>query len=403
MNRHFQWSDLRGLNQLVNTATVGITDLVEAVHDTILGTPGVLGRRAPRRTRGITGLVYRSVRGVTRLVGKSLDALLHVVQPAGSPSEPRTPEGLAIVAALNGVIGDHLEASANPLAIAMCLTHAGDRVELASGTLAAAVSVPPARVVVLVHGLCMSDWQWTRSGHDHGAALARDLGCLPLYLRYNTGRHIAANGHEFATLLELMWKRWPDPKPRLAIVGHSMGGLVARSACHLATLTGHHWRQHLDTLIFLGTPHLGAPLERAGRRLDDVLELSPYIAPFRRIGAIRSAGIRDLAHGFVRDEDWHSEPDGHGRHRPDPMPLPAGIRCHAIAASRQRRPADPRARIRGDGLVPIASALGQHRDATRRLAFPDGHTRITYATSHLDLLSRMEVYEAIRGWIRDAP
>src|SRR5690606_26992599 len=131
-------------------------------------------------------------------------------------------------------------------------------------------------VVVLVHGLCMNDRQWLRNGHDHGASLERDLRCPVLYLHYNSGLPISRNGRNFARLLESLIKAWPTPIERLSIVGHSMGGLVARSACLHAQRSGHAWLHSLDAIVFLGTPHRGAPLERGGHWLERLLSVSPY-------------------------------------------------------------------------------------------------------------------------------
>lgn len=374
------WSDLRGVSLLVHDAVVGITDLVESMHGTIQRVPPITGVHRGGRTRGITGLVYRSVRGVTRLVGAGVDGLLRAASHGSAPQE-RPDRSLAFVAALNGVLGDRLEASGNPLALAMTLLHRGAALDPTPAGVAAAFRVPPPSVVVLVHGLCMSDRQWTRQGHDHGVALQHDLGCEPLNVRYNTGRSIAANGRDLAALLDRLWRAWPGAAPRLAIVAHSLGGLVARSACAEADAAGQAWRPHLRALVFLGTPHHGAPLERAGRRLETVLALSPYLAPFGRLGAVRSAGIHDLAHGAA------------------PVPLPAGVRCHAIAATTQRGPSSHG--LRGDGLVPVASALGRQRDAGQPLAFRARDTRISYGTGHLDLLGP-RVYPAIRAWMEQA-
>lgn len=373
---HLRLSDLRGVQRLANDAVVQLTDLVEAMHHTIASATLPLGRPPEGRTGGITGFAYRSVRGATRLVGAGLDAILAGAEAI--PGErPSSEQRDALLAALNGVFGDHLAATGSPLALDMRIA-----APIAEGD----------KLVVLVHGLCMNDRQWRRAGHDHGAALARDLGYTPLYLRYNTGRHISTNGREFADLMEATLRDRAQPVGRLAIVGHSMGGLVARSACHYGALAGHAWVKRLDDLVFLGTPHHGAPLERAGAMVDFLMQVSPYSAPFARLGRARSAGIGDLSHGHLRDEDWQ-------RGGPSHVPLPARIRCHAVAASLQQRPAARGARIRGDGLVPVASALGQHPAADRSLRIPAGHRWVAHGTGHFDLLSRAEVYERLRDWL----
>ena len=263
---HLRAADLRGVGRLAVDATLGLTGLVEHLHHNILRTPGPLAAVSERPTGGITGLVYRSIRGVTRLVGGSIDALLGQVVSLLGPSEvPATAERETVLAALNGVLGDHLEATHNPLAITMALRHGG-----------------PARrrVLLLVHGLCMNPQQWRRNGHDHGAALAAGGDFSLLYLHYNSGLHISTNGRLLADQLNALVDAWPVPLEEIVILGHSMGGLVARSACHQAQARGDAWPQRLTKMVFLGSPHHGAPLERGGHWIDVILGASPYTAAF---------------------------------------------------------------------------------------------------------------------------
>jgi pimeloyl-ACP methyl ester carboxylesterase len=396
--RHLHLSDARGLHRLASDATVGVTDLVEAVHRTVLRTPGTPGPPPAGRTRGITGFVYKTVRGVTRLVGGGVDTLLGVIAPLVS-ERPSSPQREAVLAALNGVFGDYLDESANPLAIPMTFRIGGAPLALTGAALAAAFPAPSRRVLVLVHGLCLNDLQWNRDGHDHGAALARDPGFAPVYLHYNSGRHISTNGREFADMMEALVRAWPHPVERIAIVGHSMGGLVARSGCHYAALAGHSWLTRLDDLVFLGTPHFGAPLERAGAWVDYLVGISPYTAPFARLGKARSAGIKDLRHGDLRDQDWQKPASRGARPANMPVRLPAGVRCFAIAGSRQEKPGASASRTRGDGLVPVDSALGRQRNRADGLGLPDANCRILYGTGHFDLLDRAAAYEAMKCWL----
>ena len=399
---HVRLSDLRGFQRLANDATVGLTDLVEAMHHTVLQTPGILGKSPTGRTAGITGFVYKSVRSITRLVGGGVDALLGMIAPL-LRDRPSSEEREAILAALNGILGDYLRASGNPLAVPMQLRSGGVPVAVNRAALATAFPDPGRKMVVLVHGLCMNDLQWARKGHDHGAALANELGYAPLYLHYNTGLHVSTNGREFGDLMETLLHQWPQPVERLVIIGHSMGGLVARSACHYAGRAGHAWPKRLSELIFLGTPHLGAPLERAGAWVDFLMGISPYTAPFARLGKVRSAGIKDLRHGYLRDEDWQAQPAATVRNARASLPLPYGVRCYAIAASKQERANSSGARIRGDGLVPVSSALGQGRHASLNLGLPEARRWVGYGIGHLDLLSRIAVYEHMRDWLTEVP
>ena len=392
-------SDLRGAVRLATDATRGLTDLVEAVHGGIAQVPSFSPPSTDGRTGGISGLVYRSVRGVTRVVGGSIDALLGLLAPALA-ADDGSPERAAVIAALNGVLGDHLAATANPLATAMSLRLAGAAPgpDWPAGAVAAPQVGP--RLLVLVHGLCMNDLQWRRDGHDHGAALAHDLGFTPLYLRYSSGLHVSTNGRELATQLESLLERWPVPIERVVLLCHSMGGLVARSALHQAQRSGLRWPGRVDDLVFLGTPHHGAPLERAGNLVGTVLGATPYAAPFARLARLRSAGITDLRHGHLLDGDE----SGQDRFAPGPdhrtpVPLPESVRCFAVAACLAGERAGTVKRLLGDGLVGVDSALGGHTDPARCLQFASGRTRLLFDTGHMRLLSHPEVYAQLLRWL----
>jgi hypothetical protein len=311
-----------------------------------------------------------------------------------------TPEREAMLAALNGVIGDYLAATDNPLAISMRLRLKGRPLTLEMPALAAAIPHPGRKLLVLVHGLCMSDRQWTRKGHNHGTALARDLGYTVIHLHYNGGLHISTNGRAFAGLIEDLLKQWPAPLDEFAILAHSLGGLVSRSAYHYGTAAGHRWPRRLGRLIFLGTPHHGAPLERVGNWVDATLELSPYASPLARLGKIRSAGITDLRYGNLLDEDWEGrdrfEPSGDQRR---PVPLPTRVRCYAIAATTGRECAGPGDGLPGDGMVPMDSALGRHHEPRLSLSFAKTRQWIGYGMNHWDLLNKPAVYEQIARWL----
>ena len=391
---------LRGAARLATDATTGLTDLVEAMHARIASAPGLAGA-ADERTRGITGLVYKTVRGVTRAVGGSVDTLLGVLAPAiGERAGLPSPEREAVLAALNGVLGDHLARTANPLAIRMALRRGGRTLPLQRQALAAAVPEAGEKLVVLIHGLCMNDLQWHRSnGHDHGQALAAALGFTPVYLHYASGLHVSTNGRALANQLEQLLEQWPRPIARFAIVAHSMGGLVARSALHYGRAAQQHWPDRLDDLAFLGTPHHGAPLERAGHGIDMLLSATPYAGPFARLARLRSAGITDLRHGNVVDEDWLGGDRFEGAtDRRQAVPLPTGPRCFAVAGTMARE-GDVKDKLLGDGLVPVASALGKHRLARRTLKFLPERQRVFEQTHHMQLLSSPEVFGQLRAWL----
>lgn len=395
-------SDLRGFSRLGFDAVDGLIGLVEAMHATIVRRVSPLPSRPGDRTSGITGLVYRSIRGVTNLAGTGADAALGLLGPALATKET-SPRREAARAALNGILGDHLVATGNPLAIPMRLRHDRKPLDLQRDNLAASLSPVSGRLLIMVHGLCLNDRQWNWDGHDHGAALARDLGCTTVYLHYNTGLHISMNGRALAGLLEQLVAQWPVPVNELAIIGHSMGGLVARSACYYGAEAGHGWLRHLRKLIFLGTPHHGAPMERGGQWLHLALGKSPYTAAFTRLGQIRSAGITDLRYGNLLDRDWQDknrfEHIGDSR---EAVPLPEGVRCYAIGATRATQLGSLRDQLLGDGLVPLRSALGEHNAPERDLAIPRDRRWIARAKSHFDLLSDQDVYERMKEWLGGA-
>jgi pimeloyl-ACP methyl ester carboxylesterase len=384
--------DLRGASRLAIEATRGITALVEKMQLTIASGPAFLGKPLATPARLATGAVYASIQGITRLVGTGVDAALAQLAPLVESTAP-SPQRERMLAVVNGVLGDYLHETANPLAIEMQLRH-GAALDLAPDALRTALPDATARVVVLLHGSCMTDAQFTRGGHDHGAALARDLGYTPLYLRYNSGRHISTNGRAFAAVLEELVASWPVALDELVLLGHSMGGLVARGACHVAAESGHTWQRHLRALITLGSPHHGAPLERAGNWIDQLLDLTPYSAPLGMLGRIRSAGVTDLRFGNVLDEHWRGRDRfAHGADPRSPCDLPRGVRCYAVAGTLSTE-AGPQ--LRSDGLVPVESALGIHARPELCLAFPAAQRSIALGTSHVDLLGAPTVYATIR-------
>ena len=424
--KHLRASDAAAIAKLATQATLGITHMAEGVHQAVWRTLGATGGKDTGQTGGLTGLVYKTVRGVTQGVGKGIDLALNQLQPlfdAADDAAPESPQRQAVLAALNGVLGDHLAATRNPLATPMTLRYQGramDRQTLPSG------SDITGKVLLLIHGLCMNDLQWQTAAlpakagtgavlHDHGLAVSQALGYTPVYLRYNTGLHTSINGRELSRQLEQLVMKWPVAITDLTLLVHSMGGLVARSALVAAQDESLSWPSRLKNLVFLGTPHHGAPLERAGNWLDAILGSTPYSRPFAKLGQLRSAGITDLRYGHVVDADWA----GHDRFRKKPdsrlhVPLPEGVACFTVAATTSET-ANPTVtatastsptqggslseRLIGDGLVPLPSALGQHADAARSLAFDKTAQRIVYRTSHMALLGSPEVTQQLVSWL----
>lgn len=408
----FKLKDLHGFSQLAIDATLGLTDLVESMHHNFTRLPGMPLTEKGSKTSGVTSMVYKNIKAITALTGGGIDGLLAQLSPllskdasteinsATNTAHQISYERAALLSALNGVLGDYLEVRHNPMSIPMRFRRNGHSLKLNATDLSLAIQPLNGKLIVLVHGLCMNDLQWRRKGHDHGEALSQEFGYSTVYLRYNTGRHISTNGRSFSALLEVLVKIWPVQLEELIIIGHSMGGLVSRSAAHYAQEAGHQWLKKLCKMVFLGSPHHGAPLERGGNWIDTLLDATPYTAPLARLGKIRSAGITDLRYGNVIDAHWQ------GRDRfersPDnrlPVQLPKKVPCYTIAGTTGNEVGDVRDQLLGDGLVQVNSALGIHKKPSLCLDIPAERQWIAYGVNHMDLLNNPSVYEKIREWL----
>jgi pimeloyl-ACP methyl ester carboxylesterase len=389
-------SDLRGAGRLVVDAVVEVTDLVESLHRTIVTVAGILPGEKQPRSGGLTGVAYDGVRKVTRMVGVSVDAALERLAARLDDWGPSSRRDI-VVGAVNGVVGDYLAATNNPLAISMHLRWDGHRIRRVDDALRDAVRKANGRIVLMLHGSSATEHLWTRDGHNHGEALADELGVLPIHVRYNSGLHISENGAELSKMLETFIAEFDVPI-ELTLLAHSMGGLVARSAYRDGDQGGAAWPESVARLICLGTPHHGSHLERYGNHVDNLLELTPYSAPFARLGRIRSAGVTDLRYGNVSHKDWEGrdrfQMTADPRH---PVPLPTGVDCYTIAATTRAETDDLSDDTHGDGLVPVDSALGRHDNPAFHLDFPDDHQWVMYGCFHLDLLGDPEVYDIVKG------
>jgi len=398
-NKKNESSDLQGLTRLITEATIGITDLAEVMHRRVVHPPFFPSTPIQHLITNIAGVAYKNIRWSAQFIGGGLDrALGHLAPVLGEIGT--TNESEAIRSALNGVVGDYLEEKENPLKIIMQFRYQAKAIPLDSKSLEKTYPTINGKILLMVHGSCMNDIQWTRKEHNHGAALAKELDKTPVYLHYNSGRHISTNGRNFNELLEKLVLQWPVPVEELVIVAHSMGGLVTRSALHYGQQKQKTWTKHLKKIAFLGTPHHGSSLERAGNYLDVILETIPYAKPFARLGKVRSAGITDLRYGNLIDEDWQGndrfEIQGDQRQS---IPLPNRVECYNIAAiiGKATDPVSPR--LLGDSLVDIESALGQHENPDKNLRFREQNSWVAYENTHLDLLSNPKIYAKIKAWL----
>ncbi len=307
-----------------------------------------------------------------------------------------------MIAAVNGLIGDELERTGSDLHLPASVRMAGEVVATDRESLRAAFPGATPRLAVFLPGLMETEFSWQRGaahpGDCYGARLAADLGWTPVYLRYNTGRHVSENGRSVALLLADAVAAWPVDVREIALVGHSMGGLVARSAAHQAAGSGQPWSQRVRYLISLGTPHLGAPLEQGAHLAAAALCALPETRAFAAFLRRRSAGIRDLRHGSLVDEDWRGrDPDALRAAACREVPLLAGaIHCF-VSATMTRSPRHPIGRLLGDSMVLVPSATGQGR--VRRIPFAGENGYHIGGAHHFTLLNHPEVYRRLRGWL----
>lgn len=409
---HIHLSDIQGYGQLVIDATLGVTDMVEAMHHTLLGLPMPLGQVGAKPVSGVHGVVYKSLQGssalvyrlvrrATAAVGQGLNSAVEYFHPERDPAHSSAGRS-ALVSILNGVLGDHMQAHGNPLTLRMAWRRDGQKLEITRPALAHAIPHASGKILVMLHGHCMNELQWCRNGHDHGAVLAAANGFTPMYLRYNTGLHISENGRALADQLEQLLAQWPTAVQEVCIVGYSMGGMVARSAFHYGKKARHAWVRQVHKLFFVGTPQHGSMVEQAGNLIDKALEASPYSHALSRLGKIRSSGTTDLRHGNLIDEDWKGHDRfAHADDRRQLSQLPANVQCYAIAAMIAKEPSEIWGQLVGDGLVPLKSALGEHRDTNRALHLLPEHQRVYYGMNHLGLLDSPAVCEQLQAWIAE--
>lgn len=409
---------LLGAVDVAAGALRGSLAAIEATHTAIARRPFAALRLAPATSEtaeavqvvhdGITRLVYTSVRtaiGITRGVARVAASVAPVRE--GGPRSGSAAD-LAI-AALNGFAGERLAADGNPLATTMSLRHDGAAVALEREALLAAFPRASARLAIFVHGLACNENMWRIHSERHygatattyGSRLQTDLGYTPLYVRYNSGLHISENGRQLAELLDRVLSAWPVAVDEVVLIGHSMGGLVVRSACYYGEHTQQSWLPSVRHVFLLGSPHTGAPLEKAANCAAWALSLSDITRPLAQLLNTRSAGIKDLRYGALVDEHWQDcDLDALLQDRTTDVPLLATANHYFIAASLTRDARHPVGRVIGDLLVREGSAFGRSR--ARRLQFPIEHGHRFGAMNHIELLNHPDVYTQIHRWLERA-
>jgi pimeloyl-ACP methyl ester carboxylesterase len=390
--------ELRALSRLAATELGGAVGGVGAVHDAIarrvFGALGPSARPVRVAHDAIARTAYASVRGGATAAGLAADQVLRRRNSGRAMSS--TPRGAIALGVLSGLQGDALERDGSVLQQPLAVRVRGAVVPPEPDALRAAFPDATPRIVVFLHGLMETEHAWRLGGAPtYGERLARDLGCTPVDVRYNSGRHISENGRSLADLLEALTTAWPVGLERIALVGHSMGGLVARSACHQAAEEGQAWAGSVRHVVTLGSPHLGAPLAQSVHYAAAALHAIPETRELSRLLRRRSAGIRDLRQGSLVDRDWQGcDPDALRAAACEEVPLLAGATHCFVAATVTRDARHPLGRLVGDALVLHPSATGRGR-----IPFREEDGLHVGGAHHLALLNHPAVYAQLRSWL----
>lgn len=395
------------VGDLAADAAGGLTDRIHDMHAGIASR--VFGRLGPAAEPiraihdGVARGVYRGVGAGLRITARAGGRAAGASLPAQAQTIGSTSRGRLALGALNGAFGDALVRRGNGLAFDTTLRLAGRDVVVDRRSLARAYPRAQQRIVVFLHGLCETEEAWNLGGIRHvpyGYRLEAELGYTPLYVRYNSGRHISENGRALAALLSELVVAWPVPVAEIALIGHSMGGLVARSACHYGA--GLEWTDAVRHVFTLCSPHLGAPLERAANAASAALAALPEMRGFAKALNLRSAGIKDLRYGYLLDEDWlDQDPDAFLRNTGRAIPFLPGAHHYFVSASLSRDSGTRSARLIGDLLVLSPSAWA-HAGKGQRMQFPVEHYRHIGGVNHFAVLNHPAVYDQIRCWLTAA-
>jgi pimeloyl-ACP methyl ester carboxylesterase len=393
--------EIAGLGDLASEAAAGAARQIHELHsgiaDRVWSRVGPAALPVKFAHDRIASGAYSAASELTRTIVRAGAQAASKARPPDAPSIERTPAGRVMVSALNGAFGDALVRRGNPLALGMTVRRRGSDLELTPAAIRRAYPNAKPRLAVLVHGLCETDEAWKLGAARHvpyGHRIEIELGYTPVYVRYNTGCHISENGRALAQLLERLVSAWPVPVDEITLIGHSMGGLVARSACHYGADSSCVAKvRHVFTL---GTPHRGAPLEQAANAASVALARLPETRPLARALNIRSSGIKDLRYGYLVDECWMDQDcDAFLRNTSREIPFLPTSRHYFICATLTREPDATVGRIIGDLLVLQPSAWS-HDGRGKRMRFPIEHYHHLGGANHFDLLNHPAIFAQMR-------
>lgn len=377
-------ADWRGLGYLIDLTTERVTTPVEGIHRAILDRwfrmAGPNIDPARRMADGATASIYQSIRlggtalGTAVSAGAGLAGRYRKLRPLWE-----TDKGRYVQSIFNGVWGDRFDEDSTSFSIELGLRDPdGNPVSTTVDALNSAFPEPKGRLVVMVHGFAETEKYWR---HGELSSLTRQLeadGFSVLLLRYNTGRTIAANGSDLANLLDELRLAWPVPVTDIALVGHSMGGLVARSAVVAANDSGLRWAELSNNVVAIAAPHSGTPIEKAVAALSSSMGIARESRPLKTFLDQRSAGIQDLRYGI----DASSDSLGSSKYR-------------VVAGAITTAPTNPTGRAFGDLVVRVKSATG----SGRRRKVPSTGVLVVGGRNHADLAHDPEVVSQIRTWL----
>jgi pimeloyl-ACP methyl ester carboxylesterase len=317
--------------------------------------------------------VYGSVRAIARGAGRLSDGA------RVDSTAPPTLRSDSVQAFANAVWGDELARRGSSMAIDMAVrSRDGAAVPLDSRSLSAAFPSASGRIVILLHGLGQTERCF--EGSDTSSGLARAIESsrsTPVLVRYNTGRSVTVNGGELADLVAGLIDDWPTPVDEVALVGFSMGGLVARAAIDAGIADGERWIDLVRHVVTIAAPHAGSPIEKAVEVTSRSLMVTPQTRPLGGFLGSRSSGIRDLRTGI------------------DLPPSFDGVEHHVIAAVLTASPESRIGSVVGDLVVRPVSATGQVRILVDNQAIIGGRR-------HFDILDDPSVVDRVIGWIEPA-
>lgn len=390
---------IEGLAQLATSGLTGIADIVMEMHREIVLRPLGLHTERGRKfwNKGLTGRIYGLTKNIMGHSGEGVALSLRTFNRL-TPSQQRRPLTAMqhfLIGVINGVTGDHLIHMRNPMALPMMFYDRYGQPQRGEVR---------GRVIILAHGLCMSHLSWD-PGESVG--LGEQIAyhspqSTVLYLNYNTGRRISQNGRTYANLLQELLDKNPHITD-IDLIGHSMGGLISRSALFYGKQMGYDWPSIADRLVCLGSPHHGAVLERLGFLVQERLGQVPFAGVLAKLFDIRSAGVIDLRHGSVRDDDWeHLE--GRLGQKDDvrkPAPLPSSVKTFLVAGTLEKGPTSTSRTMQalGDYLVSVSSALGEHGNALHRLKVPESRKAVFYGVNHMALQYHPAVRNQVIAWL----